>query len=263
MRFLRRQTLNRRAVYDNNLYVDHTNAVVMGGTNSMVLPSGNGSTERPVAPVNGSMRLNNTTGDVEVYQGYSWRALRFRESGAINIQTVGYGDATATYFGPLNPAPPLVSQSGYTWSGANLIVLVENVIQVNNVNYVVATNPSIPGETYIPQTSGSTPNASTTINIDTTNDIIYPSINLTGAAVTITGTYSNRIQAATTVVSYTTSAGQLSSITINNPTQNGTIPTGTLINIVVPTATATGSYLNFSSPIPYGKPVYVLSGFDS
>ena len=39
--------------------------------------------------------------------------------------------------------------------------------------------------------------------------------------------------------------------------------TGTVINIVVPTTTATGSYLNFSSPIPYGKPVYVLSGFDS
>jgi hypothetical protein len=235
----------------------------MGSTNTMKLPAG-ATSERPAVPDNGMMRYNKDTGDVEVYQGYSWRALRYRESGAIILQTVGYGDASATYFGPLNPAPPLVSQSGYSWTGANLIVLVENVIQIFNTNYTVVPNPSIPGETYQPQTTGSTSIGATTINLDTSADIIYPSLNLVGSAVTITGTYSNRIQSATTVSSYTTNAsGQLDTITINKPTVTGSIPTGTFINIVVPTATATGSYLNFSSAIPYGKPVIVLSGFDS
>ena len=43
-------------------------------------------------------------------------------------------------FIPLNPIPPAVVQSGATWGGQNLIVIVGNVFQVFNTNYTI-TNP--------------------------------------------------------------------------------------------------------------------------
>jgi len=258
MRFLRRQTLNRRAVYDNAMYVDTTNAVVMGTQNNLTLPIGPTSA-RPAIPVNGMVRYNSDTGDIEAYQGTAWRSLRYRESGAITLQTLGYGDANTVYFGPLNPAPPTVAQSGYTWSGANLLVLVENVIQIYNTNYTVVQNPSITGQVYASKTSGTTSVGSTTINIDYTTTVIYPALNLIGA--TVSGP--TQIQGATLVSTYSVNAnGQLTSISLSKPTITSTIGTATSINITVPTATASGYYLNFSSAIPYGKPAIVLHGFD-
>ena len=162
MRFLRRLTLNRRAPYDNTLYVDTNRAVVMGSRVSLTLPSGN-ATEYPAVYVNGMIRYNEGTydpvtnpngGQVEVYQGNNWRALRYKESGNITQQTVGVGDGDTVYFGPLSPSPyQIVAQSGYTWSGANLLVLVENVFQLHNTNYTVVQNPTFDAETYIGKSS--------------------------------------------------------------------------------------------------------------
>lgn len=258
MRFLRRQTHNRRAVYDNNLYVDTTNAIVMGSQNNLLLPSGPTST-RPVSPVNGMIRYNTDLSDVEVYQN-TWRSLRYRESGAITQQTLGYGDASTLYFGPLNPAPPAVSQNGYTWTGNNLIVLVENVMQLFNTNYTVVQNPSIAGVAYSASTSGGTAVGATTVNIDTSTVIIYPSVNIIGA--TVTG--SSSLQSATLVSNYTVNAnGQLATIQISKATQTAIIPSATTLTITTTTATASGYYLYFATPVPYGKPAVVLSGFDS
>ena len=69
MRFLRRQTLNRRAVYDNSLYLDTNNNIVMGTSNTLVLPHGttNGTSPRPYVPAEGMIRYNTTTYNVEVY----------------------------------------------------------------------------------------------------------------------------------------------------------------------------------------------------
>ena len=144
MRFLRQQTLNRRAPYDLRMYVDMTNSVVLGTTNNMLLPVGT-TAQRPVAPLNGMIRYNTdiaTGGQVEVYQSGTWRSLRFKESTSITQQTVGIGDSTAVYFGPLNPAPPASVQSNTTWGGQNLIVLIENVMQLHGTNYTVVQNPS-------------------------------------------------------------------------------------------------------------------------
>lgn len=161
MRYLRRQTLNRRAVYDNTLYVDTNGSVIMDSRTALKLPNGLGDdampaggfgdadNERPVVPQNGMMRYNETTLDIEVYQGSTWRALRYRESGAIIQQTLGVGDGDTVYFGPLDPAPPAISQNNYTWTGSNLLVIVENVIQLHTTNYLVEQNPTFSAETYV------------------------------------------------------------------------------------------------------------------
>ena len=148
MRFLKRQTLDRRSASNTTLYSDPARAnvyIAPTGNGSVVIPVGN-TASRPGSPVNGMMRYNTdvvTGGEVEIYQNGNWRSLRFKESTGITQQNLGAGDSTQVYFGPLSPAPPSTVASNTTWGGQNILVIVENVIQLNNINYTVVQNPSI------------------------------------------------------------------------------------------------------------------------
>jgi hypothetical protein len=331
MRFLRRQTFNRRAVYDNTLYVDTNNAIVMGSQNNLTLPTGPDST-RPAVPVNGMIRYNTTSLDIEVYQGSTWRALRYRESGSITQQTLGIGDGDTLYYGPLSPAPTGNAQRGYTWTGANLLVLVENVLQLHTTNYTVVQNPTFPSEVYIGKTSVSTAIGVSTLYFNTTvtttaasgtgttvtltfstkpvapfaigetiivagvipyeyngeftvtgstastvsyahtatgaqttsgtiesASTVYPAVNILGA--TLSG---NSSIAGRTVTSYVTDpdTGALSSMVLSAAVSGSVIAANTAITITKASQAGTGYYLYFSSPIPPGKAVTALIGFD-
>lgn len=140
MRYLQRQLLNNRQVVDYGIAVGIAGDVVMNSTNNLLLPKGT-TAERPLAPADGMIRYNTTSSEVEVRQGSVWRSLRFKESSGITLQPLGYGDGSTTLFGPLSPTPPTIIESGATWGGQNLIVLVENVIQIFNTNYIIAQNP--------------------------------------------------------------------------------------------------------------------------
>jgi hypothetical protein len=266
MRFLKQRNLSRRIPNDTTLYSDVTNSNVYvspTGRGSLVLPTGPTSNQ-PASPVAGMMRYDTTLNQVMVYQGSSWRALRFKESTTITQQNLGAGDASTVYFGPLNPAPPTTVQSGTTWGGQNILVIVENVIQLNGTNYTVVQNPTIANETYAGHTNGAVTSGSTTINFDATTGTsgitIYPSVDITGA--TVTG--SVYLQGSTTVLSYTTdpTTDALTSIVISKPTITGTIANGTTLTITEGNRTGSGYYLYFSSPVPYGKTVTALIGFD-
>ena len=156
MRFLKRQTLDRRTANNTTLYSDAARANVYVspvGAGSLVLPNGADAT-RPGTPSTGMIRYNTTSNEVEVYQGStaSWRTIRYKEPGLITLQNLGAGDNLTVYFGPLNPAPATVAQSGVTWNtvqmAKNLIVIVENVIQIAGSNYLVTQNPTIGAATY-------------------------------------------------------------------------------------------------------------------
>jgi len=51
----------------------------------------------------------------------------------VSTQNLGTGDASEVAFGPLSPVPA---------SAANVLVLVENVVQIADVNYTLVQNPS-------------------------------------------------------------------------------------------------------------------------
>lgn len=144
MRFLKTLTLNRRAIYDSRVALTTANNFTLADSLSMILPKSNSVISNPTV---GQMRYNTTTNDVEVYQGTggaaTWRALRFRESGAITQQAIGTGDGTNTVFGPLSPQPPTIVANGATWGARNLLVIVGNVIQIATTNYVVLDGASI------------------------------------------------------------------------------------------------------------------------
>ena len=125
MRFLKRQTLDRRSASNTTLYSDPARAnvyIAPTGNGSVVIPVGN-TASRPGSPVNGMMRYNTDVvsgGEVEIYQNGNWRSLRFKESTGITQQNLGAGDSNNIYFGPLSPAPPSTVASNTTWGGQNI-----------------------------------------------------------------------------------------------------------------------------------------------
>jgi len=344
MRYLKIQTLNRRMLYDNRVALDAANNFTVAASTVMTLPKSNSAIS---SPVTGMMRYNTTSNDVEVYQGSSgtWRAIRYKESTQITQQNLGAGDGATVYFGPLNPAPPSVVQTGSTWGGQNLLVIVENVLQLFNTNYTVVNNPTIAARIYTPTTATATSLSSSTIYFNTAltqNALSITGATASGTTVTVTftaqtaapfaagssivvtgftpsgfnGTYtvtscntttlvytagsspaspatvigtvtssnavypaslppygdivgatvtgSSFIQASTLVSSYTVDpyTDALTSITLSKPTITGTINANVSLTITETSATGTGYYLFFSSPVPYGKQVNVLIGFD-
>jgi len=171
MRYLRKQVLNRRAPFDTRFYIDATNGVVMANSNNITLPK---SQDTIVSPQTGMMRYNTSSNDVEVYQGSSaqWRAIRYKEAIGITRETYT-GNNTQTVFGPLSIQPPTIVQSGSTWTGDNLIVIVGNVFQTWNSNYLIVTGATLgspyntpPNDTkYYIQFTSTTPGLSTPIVI--------------------------------------------------------------------------------------------------
>ena len=340
MRFLKRQTINRRQLKSTTVYSDVTDANVYinpKNSGSMVLPSGTDA-QIPGTPVDGMMRYNAEHGEVQVRQSGQWRSLRFKEPVGIGLQNLGAGDGTNLYFGPLTDAAiPSVAQSGVSWDlvqkAKNLLVIVENVIQVAITNYTVVQNPSIPGEVYSGRTSaaanvgssvlyfntslngtgasgdnttvtltfatqpaapfavgssivvtGFTPvgyNGTYTVTACTTGAVsflsseagvmtvagnitstnaVYPSVDITGA--TVTGSAS--LQANTTILSYSVDSvtNALTSITLSKTLITATINANTALTITDLTNSGSGYFLKFGSPVPYGKTVTMLHGFD-
>jgi hypothetical protein len=166
MRFLKTLTLNRRVIYDSRVALDTSNNFTVADSFTMILPKSNASVSNPTV---GQLRYNTTTNEVEVYQGAggsaTWRSLRFKESIGIIQQDIGTGDQIETVFGPLTPRPTgnvdenlawaasgNVLTPGNIWTGANLIVLVENVFQLYNTNYDIVDGSvvgKIAGQLYV------------------------------------------------------------------------------------------------------------------
>jgi hypothetical protein len=137
MRFLKTLTLNRRAIYDSRVALTTSNDLTLADSRTMILPKSNSSVSSPTV---GQIRYNTTSDQVEVYQGVgggaTWRSLRFKEATQINRENYT-GDGSSTVFGPLTYQPPAVVQSGATWTGNNLFVILGNVFQTFNTNYLI------------------------------------------------------------------------------------------------------------------------------
>lgn len=173
MRFLKTLTLNRRAIYDSRVALTTNNTFTLADSQTVILPKSNSSVASPTV---GQMRYNTTSDQVEVYQGVgggaTWRALRYKESTQINRENYT-GDGASTIFGPLTYQPPTVVESGATWTGNNLIVIVGNVFQVENTNYLIRLGSALgapyntpPNDTkYYIQFTSATPGLSTPIVI--------------------------------------------------------------------------------------------------
>jgi hypothetical protein len=173
MKFLKQSQLNGRNLKDQSVSVvtdgpnvagvDRDARIVFDNSNSIQLPSGT-TTERPsgsVVLIDGLMRYNETTDEIEVRSDGVWRRLAYKEPNSIQIQTgpsgggaiwegnsIDGGATGETLFGPLlydddnaTGAYPSYATPDTT-KPQNLVVYVENVPQLPNVNYILESNPA-------------------------------------------------------------------------------------------------------------------------
>jgi hypothetical protein len=236
MKFLKRNQLNSRNVKDNRIAVEITDEVKLDTENVLLIPNGP-TTSRPgevgtaTSPIEGHIRYNTTDHEFEGRQGSpdAWRKFRFKEPALITQQNLGNGDADEVYFGPLN--------SGYTdypypelTNPQNLFVLIENVYQISTTNYVLTDAPV--STITVSKTNGNP----TITTVAASDSMIGATVTGTGVSGTVTGV----------------SPGV--SLTLNNPVSGA--------GSVSVTVTRSGRFVEFTSAVPYGKPVTVIHGFD-
>jgi hypothetical protein len=173
MKFLKQSQLNNGNLKDlsvsvvtdgpNVAGVNRDARIVFDNTNSIQMPIGT-TTERPsgsVVLIDGLMRYNETTDEIEVRSGGVWRRLAYKEPNSIQVQTGPIGGGTPwvgdsldggstgeIYFGPLEydddnatGAYPSYAIPDVT-KPQNLVVYVENVPQLPDVNYTLESNPA-------------------------------------------------------------------------------------------------------------------------
>lgn len=253
MRFLKKSQLSPYNVKDNGVAIDQNRQIIMESTNSLLIPSGpNGS--RPATPIEGHIRYNQSSQELEARQGGAWRQFRYKESSGITQQTLGVGDYIETTFGPLNPAPPTISASGTTWTGANLLVIVENVIQLFNTNYTIVQNPANVLSSVISFNSASKfiiSGSTAVVNFVNKGYRIDQQIIVTGSANNnSTFTITNVTESVLTVFE-----------TVNDESQGATVSIVGLASDDL-TPYTLGYYCVFGESVPISKAVTVLHGFD-
>jgi hypothetical protein len=256
MRFVRRTTLNPRDPRDYRLYVSQTNDIIMGGRASLQLPVGD-DTDRSALAQDGLIRFNTDTDNVEVYQGSTWRALRYVEATKIIQQTVGTGNGASVYFGPLNAAydPGNVASTNDNFDGQNLIILIENVPQIWTTNYTIEQNPVT-----TLTAAGTNNSGATTINVTPTNNAStgfadkLPDIKVGDI---VTANDGGAVFAANTTVQ---TVGT-SSFTVNNATLRN-MTASTTITLTRAGSANAGYWVKFTSVATLNKAITVLHGFD-
>lgn len=275
MKFLKKSQINFRNVKDDSIAVQISNEITLDTHNAVRIPRGT-TAQRPggAESINstslGQMRYNSTTNEIEVYQGAggraAWRSLRYKESTQIVQQDLGVGDDVEYIFGPLNPAPPtsdLVDDKS-TWSGSNLLVFVENVMQLHTTNYVILQNPCRVTGTIISFAAGTkkiTSSNTATINWVDRGYRIGQTITVSGTA-TNNGTY--------TITNVTASDITVSQSLTDEPSGLSMtvlgLSSGTSGQSHSGSAYPVGYYVKFEGPVPIGtvdpKHVTVLHGFD-
>jgi hypothetical protein len=267
MKFLKTKNISKFSVSDRTLIVNPYGRIVTNSKNSLQIPVGNDD-QRPQDSLatEGQMRINTQVlgvgyGEFEVYQAGAWRNVKFKVPSAVTYSTPGIGDGVETLFGPLSPTPPASIENGAPWTGAQLMVYVENVFQLFGSNYTITQNPCNVHGTIISFTN---PHTITSSNTNTITGINFLERGFhTGQTITVSGSTSNNgnltvtgVTASTIVVSQTINTALAGpDVTI--------VGKSTLTNLAYPT----GYYLTFGTPVPApgagsNGVVTVITGFD-
>lgn len=270
MRLLKAQNTNLRNLYGKGVRYDINDQVIVDSANSLLIPKGT-TAERPATPNNGHIRYNTEDNQFEAYQNGAWREIRFKEPNqdpGIVVQTLGFGDAVETTFGPLDS-----QDTDYPVPAAaqNILVFVENVYQLPTTNYTLVQNP------------GNTISISTIISIDGVTG--YPTVQTSGNhgftagdVIHVTGVESSiddNLEDINTDDSTSPSSHTIANVPALNQIEIAVDVTGanlanyvsgtgqiTLASTITGQPFADGWYVRFSSAPDLDKPITVLHNFD-
>lgn len=265
MKFLKTKNISKFSISDRTFIVNPYGRITTNSTNSLQIPVGTDE-EKPQTSLlregmmrmnTGALGVNEGSAQFEVYQAGAWRPIKFKVPSQITYSTPIAGNDVETIF-YIDPQPPLTIEDGNPWTGAQLMVYVENVFQLYNQNFVVVENPC--------NVQGSD------VSIDfATKTISSIGINFVtsgfheGQTITLSGTDAGSNDGDFTIASVTTSTIVVNEV-INNESAGATITIvgkSSITNAVYPN----GKYIRFFDPVPsvgvYGT-IYVtiISGFD-
>jgi len=243
---------NGATVGGQNIIVVVENVIQLSGINYSVVQ---GSSITPTAET--------YTGYLAVAAGTSSSTIYFNSS--LNVVSATWNSGTNTATLTLSNGSPSGSPTAAFAQGSTIVVT--GIVSSGQ-------NPSAFNGTFTVGASGSATTVTYTLS---TNPGTYQN----GGTATATGSYpavfpafaiptnavvsGSNIYSGSTVTSYTTdpNTDALTSVTLSHaPT--GTIAVDTAITIsVTPSYVSSSYYLQFSTPVPYGKVVIALLGFDS
>ena len=264
MKFLKTKNISKFSISDRTFIVNPYGRITTNSTNSLQIPVGT-EAEKPQTSLSreGMMRMNTGalgvnvgTAQFEIYQAGAWRPVKFKVPSQVTYSTPVYANDIETLF-YIDPQPPLTIEDGNAWTGAQLMVYVENVFQLYNQNFVVVENPCNVQGSDISIVFATKTISSVGINFVTKGFHTGQTITLSGSAASNNGTY--------TVASVTNSTIVVNEV-INNESAGATITIvgkSSITNAVYPA----GKYIRFFDPVPsvgvYGTiAVTIISGFD-
>jgi hypothetical protein len=264
MRYLKRQSTNRRLLRGKGLIYTQYEEIEAQSTGAFLVPKGT-QAQRPVSPTEGQLRFNTTLRQLEVYESLGggapvWKQFRLSEAQNIVVQNLSNGDDTEVNFGILNDG--FGSGLGYPTSPENILVMVENVLQIPNTNYTLTQNPCDVNSNII----------SAVANYNSTGVGAFISSNTAlidwqskgyhvGQTVVVSGSATND---GTYTVSAVTPSHLSVTVLLNTEANLGG---GNTFNMdgkssVTGNSYPSGQYITFGTAVPTGKPVTVLHNFD-
>ena len=143
MRYIKKQNTNSSIFNGKGIIVDANNLATVDSESALLLPKGN-TGARPATSVEGMVRYNTTTQNFEVYEANpsfgtpGWKRFRTDEPKLIHAQNLGNGDNVESLFGPLDAndaTTPIPS------APAQVLCMIENVLQIPTTNYIFIQNP--------------------------------------------------------------------------------------------------------------------------
>lgn len=264
MRYLKRQSTNRRLLRGKGVIYDQYENIEIQSTGALLMPKGT-TAQRPTAVV-GQLRYNTQTKSFEAYEdlqngGATWKEFRLAEPVAITQQNLGNGDDTEVNFGILNSA-----YTGYLVpsTAQSILVMVENVLQIPSTNYTLTQNPCDVSSNQVGVIG----------NYNATNVGAYVSNNTSivdwlakgyhvGQTIVVSGAATTNNNGTKTVTAVTASHLSVNSLlaTETNSGQGNTFVVDGKSSITGVSYPA-GTYITFGTAVPTGKPVTVLHNFD-
>jgi hypothetical protein len=264
MRYLKRQSTNRRLLRGKGVIYDQYENIEISSTGALLMPKGT-TAERPSAVV-GQLRYNTSTKSFEAYEdlqggGATWKEFRLAEPVAITQQNLGNGDDTEVNFGILDSA-----YTGYLVpsTAQSVLVMVENVLQIPSTNYTLTQNPCDVSSNVIGVIG----------NYNSTGVGAYVSSNAgvvdflakgyhVGQQIVVTGAATSNNNSTFTVTAVTPTHLSVNTLlaTEANSGQGNTFTIdgkSSITGVSYPT----GTYITFGTAVPTGKPVTVLHNFD-
>ena len=142
MRYLKRQTTNQSTLNGRGIKFSAQELATIDSVSALLLPKG--STGARPSPVEGMIRYNTTTQNFEAYEANpafgtpGWKKFRTDEPKIIHSQNLGNGDNVESLFGPLDANDPV---SPVPSAPAQVLTMVENVLQIPTTNYIFIQNP--------------------------------------------------------------------------------------------------------------------------